>query len=193
MRKDTLQRSAEFFMQALDLDLNDPNFADTPRRVAEMYQELFRGHHDRLQDEVKEILSSTFPSKYNGIVSITGVDAVGVCPHHLLPVYYHVDVGYIPSGRMVGLSKIPRMVKLLAARPVLQEDFTEEITNNLRRYIKGCQGTIALVRGHHSCVSIRGVRATNCDTVTSSVQGVFATDASAKSEFLSLVNGESRQ
>lgn len=174
-------------MDSMGLDRTDEDLMDTPRRVSAMYAELLHGHYGGMWDRVDEHLESSFESDYDGIVSITDIDAVGVCPHHLLPVRYVVQVGYIPNGRMVGLSKIPRVVRLLAARPVLQEQFTKDIVTALGR-IPQSQGTIALVRGHHSCMSIRGVKATNSDTITSSVSGVFASDASAKSEFLSLIN-----
>lgn len=183
-----LYEAAAEFVRKLGLDLEDENFADTPRRIVQLYRELLHGLYSEADSRVEEILGATFKSNYDGIVVARQVEAIGVCPHHLLPVYYTVHAGYIPSGRVVGLSKIPRLIKLLAARPVMQEDFTQEITDGLCRGIPGSQGAVAIVRGHHSCVAIRGVRAENSKNITSSVRGIFASDSSAKDEFLSLIN-----
>lgn len=181
-----LRAAAEKFVRGLGLDLNDENFADTPRRILAVYRELLHGMYSDAPTEVARMLDSTFSSDYDGIVSFANMDAIGVCPHHLLPVYYTVHAGYIPVGRVVGLSKVPRTVRLLAARPVMQEQFTQEVANALKQ-IRGAKGSIVIVRGYHSCVAIRGVRSGKVDHTTSAVRGVFDSDASAKEEFLELI------
>jgi len=172
-------------MKAFGLDRNDDNFANTPERVVDMYAELLDGMRNT-NNRLAELFSTSFPSTYRGIVSQFGIEAVGVCPHHLVTVRFSVDVGYIPNqdGLVVGLSKLARAVKLLAARAVMQEQLTVDIVETLNEHIEPA-GVIAVVRGSHSCMQVRGVKDSS-NTVTSSVSGLFESDPKTKTEFLSL-------
>jgi len=162
----------------------DENFKDTPQRVARMYLEVFSGEGNG--DRVKEILSTVFPTAYSGILTHNNILAFSFCPHHILPVEYNVSLGYI-SHRTVGLSKIPRVVELLAKRPVLQETFTHEIADVIEEHLEA-KGVVVIVRGRHSCMRIRGVRTLTDVVVTSEVKGIFKEDFAARAEVMRLLD-----
>jgi GTP cyclohydrolase I len=177
-------------LEGLGLDpLQDPNFIDTPNRVAKAYVEIFSGLSDT-EKQVEEILSATFPTTYSQMIVETHLTTFSMCPHHLLPVRYDVSVGYLPSeqGRVLGLSKLPRLVEVLAHRPILQEELTEQITSQLMR-LKNCLGAICVIKGEHLCMHMRGVRQSHGIAITSSVKGVFMEDAAVKEEFFRLIKG----
>lgn len=177
---------ADILVNGLGLDLNDPNFMATPDRVARAYSELCAGLYN--EDEIEEILSKTFPSTYDEMVVVTDIDAVGLCPHHLMPVRYKIHVGYIPAedGRVIGLSKIPRLVCLLAARPVLQEQLTVDIADKFESALLPL-GVMVVVDGGHSCMQCRGIKQINSKMITSAIKGVFREDERPRKEFLMLV------
>jgi GTP cyclohydrolase I len=164
-------------------DLLDPNFVGTPARIAKSYMEMCSGLGR--EEEVKEILSKNFPSKYEGMVIIDSIDVFSMCPHHFLPVKYKVDFGYIPNGKVLGLSKIPRFIDLLAKRPVLQEDLAMDIINLFNEAVKP-EGCIVVLDGQHGCMQCRGAKQTNTSAITSEVSGSFK-ESATRSEFLDLI------
>lgn len=172
------------------LDLKDANFKDTPKRVARAYAEIFSGIKNT-KEQVKDILSTAFPSECNGLIIAKDVRVFSMCPHHLLPVDYTISVAYIPSpdGRVLGISKLSRLVEVLAGRPVLQEQLGEDITNSLMG-LDGCVGAGCLIEGKHYCMIMRGVNQTNCVTGSSSMKGVFlqrdSEGVAARAELMSL-------
>ena len=166
---------------------DDPNLRDTPRRVKEAYAELLRGHSMLAKVEIDEMLSVTFPTDHSELVVVQDIHAVGVCPHHFLPVMYAIAVGYIPEKRAIGLSKIPRIAQSLAARAVMQEDLTNDIAEIFYEEPLGAKGVAVLIRGFHTCMSIRGVREHSATTTTSAVRGLFLdNDKGCKDEFMRL-------
>lgn len=165
------------------LDLKDPNFKDTPKRIARAYAEIFEGIN--CEEQVKEILTSTFPSNYNGIIIAEGINCFSVCPHHLLPVEYIVNLGYMPGKYVLGLSKLTRIVELMAKAPKLQEDFTSDVISLLEKYLEP-KGAIIQVKGKHYCMAMRGVKQ-KIWTHTSSICGVFD-QQSLKDEFQMMLN-----
>lgn len=173
-------------LNGLNLDLKDANFKGTPERILKSYYEIFEGLGSE-EKEIKELFSKAFPSTYGGMVCEKRIKCFSVCPHHFLPVEYEVSVGYISkNGSMLGLSKLPRLVKILARKPMLQETFTQSIVEYLMKYLEA-DGAIAIVRGRHLCVAMRGIEQLDACTITSEVDGVFKKDASAKAEFLELI------
>lgn len=163
------------------------NFHSTPKRFARAYFEIFEGCQDTEQ-KIQNILSTSFPAEENtGMVVAKDIVCFSMCPHHLLPVEYHVCVAYIPNkdGRVLGISKLARLVEVLAKRPALQEAFTQEIVDHLAAI--GIYGAAALVEGQHMCMRMRGVKSTNSTITTTAVSGVFADDNSTKQEFLDLI------
>ncbi len=165
----------------------DDNFTDTPKRVSKMYNELFSGIKDT-DKQIQEILNSSFPANYDQMVLLKNIEVFSICPHHFLPVHYFITVGYIPSenGFVLGISKLARFVEILARRPVLQEQLTEDITRYLST-LKGNKGAGCIVKGVHYCMVMRGVKQTNATTITSSLKGVFFSKPEARQEFLELI------
>lgn len=170
------------------LDLTDPNFFGTPGRVARMYGEIFKGVKDTNR-QVRDILSVSFPSSYTQIILATDIQVYSMCPHHFLPVEYKIHVAYIPSeqGRVIGASKLSRLAVVLASRPVLQEQFTEDITNCLMDHVDGCLGAACIVQGRHFCMIMRGIKQPYSKLVTSSMKGAFMEEASTRQELFDLI------
>lgn len=161
----------EILEKGLNLDLSDPNFSDTPERFARGYAEIFAGL-EHTKEDVEKIFKTCFPTDYKGMVFEKNIIVFSMCPHHFLPVRYEIAVGYIPDGCGVGLSKLVRIIELLAKRPALQETFTQEIVELMERYMH-TKGAICMVRGEHYCMQMRGVKQKDVATTTSAANGVF--------------------
>lgn len=168
----------------LGYDVQDPNFAETAARAAKGFHELV---HDQSQvrHEVAALMAKTFPAKYTEMVISKHNTAFGVCPHHLLPVIYRISVAYIPTERVLGLSKMSRLVRMMARGPRLQEDLTHELAEILHTTLES-QGSAVYVEGLHMCMAARGVGAHEARLVTSAVRGVFL-EIATREEFLKLV------
>jgi len=162
----------EEVLDAMGIDRADPNFTETPQRIAKSWVEMSRGLWAK--DDVKEILSKTFPSNYDQMIVERNIDVVGLCPHHFLPVIMTVHIGYIPNekGTVLGISKLARLARILGARPVLQEDLPEDITKCIEHYLEPA-GCGVIVIGKHACMQCRGVYAKDADVVTSVLKGNF--------------------
>jgi GTP cyclohydrolase IA len=167
------------------LDITDPNFTDTPRRMARAYYEIFEGIN--ATDEINDILSTSFPSDYSGMVVAKDICVFSTCPHHILPVEYKVNLGYIPSEKVLGISKLSRLVELLAKQPKLQEDFTNDIVTILDNNINP-KGMIVQVSGRHMCMAMRGAKQKDSWTLTSRITGNFENEAT-RNEFQLLLRG----
>lgn len=184
---DDIILGVQYILEGLGINWKeDSNFKTTPNRVANTYMELCSGLYK--QDVIELILKTTFPCDYDEMIAVTDIDTVGICPHHLMPVRYKIHVGYIPSedGQVLGLSKIPRLVCLLAARPILQEQLTADIADIFEEHLQPL-GVIVVVNGGHSCMQCRGVKQGNSQMITSAVRGIFKDEGPPKQEFLSLV------
>lgn len=168
-----VERGVHFILKGLKnefgLDLRDENFRDTPKRVARAYYEMCCGIN--CDDDINSIISTSFPSDYDGMIVQKDIRCYSMCPHHLLPVEYRVNIGYIPNKRMLGISKLTRIVKILAKAPKLQEQYTHDIINVFNKL--GCKGAIVQVSGYHLCMGARGVEMPDARTITSSICGVF--------------------
>ncbi len=186
---DPLEFAAWNLLQALSeelgLDLNDENFDDTPARISRMYREILSGLKDT-DKQVEKILNSAFPCNNDQLVLVKDIEAFSMCPHHFLPVHYKIHIAYIPSVRVVGLSKLARLANILVKRPVLQEQFVEDVSSSLMK-IEGCLGAACIAEGAHYCMVMRGVRQSQSRTITSSLKGVFLEDARARQELMQLI------
>ena len=171
--------------RGLGVDINDPNFKETPERVARSFREMCRGLYDK-EVHIESFKNAIFPSKNNEMIVMKNIDTYSLCPHHLLPVKINACVGYIPNGRVVGLSKLARLTEVVSCQPILQEDLTVEIVDFLMQMLEP-EGAAAFIEGYHSCMGCRGVKKPNAVTVTSAVRGVFMDDPSCRHEFLELV------
>lgn len=179
-----MQMMLEGLKDEFGLDITDHNFKDTPARVARSFAEIFSGIIP-IEEIQKQILATSFKSDYTGIVLIDNIRCYSMCPHHFLPVEYIVDVAYIGEQK-VGLSKLPRVIELLAKRPVLQESFTQDIITVLKAI--NPTGSFVRVKGKHYCMAMRGVKQGGCWTYTSSVSGKFADQPSTKDEAISMMD-----
>jgi GTP cyclohydrolase IA len=138
-----------------------------------------------VKTEVAALMAKTFPAKYTEMVISKNNTAFGICPHHLLPVIYRISVAYIPTERVLGLSKMSRLVRLIARGPRLQEDLTHELAEILCSELES-QGSAVYIEGLHMCMAARGVGAHEARLVTSAVRGVFL-EMATREEFLKLV------
>lgn len=172
----------------LGYDTSDENFIETASRAAKGLHELI---HDQKQVEfeIAALLGKTFPAKYTEMVISKHNTAFGVCPHHLLPVIYRISMAYIPTQKVLGLSKLSRIARLLSRGPRLQEDLTHELADILHVQLAS-QGSAVYIEGLHMCMAARGVGAHEARLVTSGVRGVFL-ELATREEFINLVTSPS--
>lgn len=164
---------------------DSPDMVGTPERVARMFRHFFRNHK---QEEVDKQMSKVFPTTNDQLVIVKDIEAFGMCPHHLLPIVYKVHIGYIPNGKAVGLSKLARLAIILAGYPKLQENYTNEIANEIEKALKP-RGIMVVVSGVHGCMRCRGVEL-DSSTITSDCRGDMRNEPEARSEFLQLIGKE---
>jgi GTP cyclohydrolase I len=163
----------------------DPNRAElqaTPDKVAEAYQGFFAGIH---QDPMA-VLAETFEAEHNEVVILKDIELVSICEHHLLPFTGVAHIAYLPSDRVVGLGRLPKLVEVLAARPQLQENLTAQIADALERGL-GSQGVVVVIEARHHCVASRGARQPEVQTVTMAARGCYSEPA-ARAEVMALIS-----
>jgi GTP cyclohydrolase I len=170
-------------LEAIGEDPRRIDLKETPKRVAEMYEEIFAGIH---QDPKKE-LEVVLDQKHNEIILLKGIPLYSVCEHHLLPFIGRAHVAYIPKGgRVTGLSKIARVVDVLAKRLQVQERLTSQIAEIIMSKLKPL-GVMVVLEAEHLCMSMRGVKKPGTMTVTSAVRGIFKENHKTRSEALALI------
>ncbi|MEI6079172.1 MAG: GTP cyclohydrolase I FolE, partial [bacterium] len=155
----------------------------TPERVEKSYEFLTSGYK---QDPEKIINSAIFEEKYDDMIIVKDIEVFSLCEHHLLPFFGRCHVAYIPNGKIVGLSKIPRLVDVFAKRLQVQERLTHQIAHTLYTVLKP-RGVGVIIEAKHMCMVMRGVEKQNSIATTSSMLGVFRNDLSTRQEFLRLV------
>ncbi len=175
------ERAVKELLLALGEDPERDGLRETPARVARAWGENFAG----LWQSPEEILTTTFDIGHEELVIIRDIDVFSHCEHHLTPFHGMAHVGYIPSGRITGLSKIARLVDLFARRPQVQERMTSQIADALVEILEPA-GVIVILECEHLCMSMRGVRKTQARTVTSAVRGKLR-DAATRAEAMSLI------
>ncbi len=180
---DGAERAAAEFMRCLGVDPDDrdrPDLARTPRRLAEAYAELL---------SPAEFDFTTFDNveRYDELVLVRDIPVQSVCEHHLLPFLGRAHLAYLPGDRIVGLSKLARIVDHYARRPQTQERLTTQIATGLEERLQP-QGVGVVLEAEHTCMTLRGARAQGATTTTSSLRGLVRTDPSTRAEFVSLVN-----
>lgn len=179
---DKLKKVTSDLVETLELDIKDENFCDTPDRVARMWNEICLPV-EVIKEEVKKALSKTFPSTYDGMVASQGIRAYSICGHHFLPIVLDVCIAYIPMKRVLGLSKMARLADVLAKRPMIQENYTDDIAHALMDVLKP-KGVGVFVKGIHYCQTMRGAKQQNAFMTTMTVLGCFRTDPKTREEFL---------
>jgi len=155
---------------------------ETPARVARMFEEIFAGY----SVDPREVLGVTFDEQHEELVIVKDIVYYSQCEHHMAPFFGKVHIGYIPSGRIAGLSKFARLVDAITRKLQVQERITSEIADILVEVLNP-HGVMVVVEGEHLCMCARGVKKPGSKTVTSAVRGYFCNDAALRAEFLSLI------
>ncbi|MCU6796151.1 MULTISPECIES: GTP cyclohydrolase I FolE [Paenibacillus] len=163
-------------------DIDREGLLETPARVTRMYEEIFAGY----EADYKDILGVTFDEKHEELVIIKDIVYYSQCEHHMAPFFGKIHIGYVPSGKIAGLSKFARLVDAVTRKLQVQERITSDLANILEEELTP-HGCMVVVEGEHLCMCSRGVKKTGSQTVTSAVRGTFRTNAALRSEFLSLL------
>ncbi|MFC2102963.1 GTP cyclohydrolase I FolE [Bacteroidota bacterium] len=165
-------------------DFNREGLVRTPQRVAKAYDTLTQGYR---QDIDNVLNGAIFNEKYDEMVLVKNIDFYSMCEHHMLPFYGKVHVAYIPDGKIVGLSKIPRIVEVFSRRLQVQERMTQQIADTFNKYLQPV-GVAVVAEAFHMCMMMRGVEKQNSSATTSAMHGVFQEDARTRMEFLDLIS-----
>jgi len=160
---------------------------NTPKRVAKAYEFLTSGYKTTIEEVMNKAI---FNEKYNEMVLVKNIDFYSLCEHHMLPFYGKIHVAYIPDGKIIGLSKIPRLVDIFARRLQVQERMTQQIADTLNNYLNPA-GVAVVSEAFHMCMQMRGVQKQNSSATTSAVHGVFAEDARTRAELMNLIKTQS--
>jgi GTP cyclohydrolase I len=182
-----LQNAVREILAAVGEDPEREGLRETPARVARMYAELFSG----LQQDPRVHLQKFFTQEYDEVVLVRDIAFNSICEHHLLPFMGLAHIAYIPNGKVIGLSKLARVVEVVSKRPQVQERMTEDIANLLVEELDA-KGVAVVIEATHTCMTIRGVRKPGSMCVTSAMKGVFRSNLSSRSEVMTLIYGEHR-
>lgn len=183
---ESIKQAVRTILRAVGEDPDRDGLLETPRRVAKMYAEMFSGLHT----DPGRHLEVTFPEEYDELVLVRDIPFTSMCEHHLLPFTGIAHVGYIPKGRVTGLSKLARVVEEVARRPQVQERMTQTIAELIESRL-GSSGVAVVVQAEHSCMSIRGVKKHGSSTITSALRGIFKSNQSSRAEVMSLIGQKS--
>jgi len=183
-KENEFENAVKSMMLHVGEDPEREGLLETPKRVRKAYEFIYGGY----KEDPKEILSKAlFTSSNDEMVLIKDIEFYSTCEHHLLPIIGQVHVAYIPDGKVVGLSKIPRVVNVFARRMQIQEQLTEQIADAIMDTIAP-KGVAVVVQARHMCMEMRGVEKINSTTTSSALRGLFKSDQRTRSEFFSLIN-----
>ena len=180
----SVQKAVSAIIRAIGEDPHRAGMLGTPGRIAEMYAEVFAG----LCQDPLEALRETFDEGHQEMVILKDIQFYSMCEHHFLPFYGVAHVGYIPKGKVVGISKLASVVDILAKRPQVQERLTSQIADTIEEGLRPA-GVAVVLRAEHLCITMRGIKKPGSNVVTSATRGVFRSNAKTRAEFLSLVEG----
>jgi len=180
-----IERAVREILIGVGEDPDREGLLETPARVARMYAEMFSGMHTDPSIHLKKF----FTEQYDEMVLVRDITFNSMCEHHLLPFYGKAHIGYVPNGKVVGLSKLARVVEEVSRRPQVQERMTEQIANLLIEELD-VKGVAVVIEASHSCMSIRGVRKPGSLCVTSAMKGLFRSNLSSRSEVMTLIYGK---
>ena len=182
-----IRKAVTSIIKAIGENPKREGLVDTPRRVAEMYAELFMG----LNKDPKEELEVGYELGHREMVIVRDIPFYSMCEHHLLPFFGTVHIGYIPDvrGRVVGISKLARVVELFARRPQIQERLTTEIADAIFEGLEP-DGVAVVVNAQHLCMIMRGIEKPGSNVITSAIRGAFRRKAASRAEFFSLIQGK---
>jgi len=185
VQHELIRRAVTDILRAIGEDPDREGLVGTPARIAEMYAELFRG----LEEDPREVLRVGFEEGHQEMVILRDIPFYSMCEHHFLPFFGVAHVGYIPRGRVVGISKLARVVEILARRPQLQERLTSQIADTI---VEGLdpEGVGVVIEAEHFCMTMRGIKKPGSRVVTSANRGIFRHKAPTRAEFIALLNGK---
>jgi len=182
---DALAARAKDMLSLIGEDITREGLLDTPQRHAKALQFLTSGYHADIDRIVGRAL---FKEDSSEIVIVRDIEVFSLCEHHLLPFYGKAHIAYIPNGKIIGLSKIPRVLDVFARRLQVQERITTQVSEELMRILKP-HGVAVVIEAFHMCMMMRGVEKQGSSTITSSMRGVFRTDPTTRQELMHLLNG----
>lgn len=182
-----IEQAVKDILAAVGEDPQREGLKDTPSRVARMYVELLAGMHQ----DPKKHLTSVFTEKYDEIVLLRNISFYSICEHHLMPFIGAAHVAYLPSGAVIGVSKLARVVDCFARRLHVQERLTDQIADFLMDSLKP-KGVAVVLEASHSCMTIRGIKKPGSVMVTSSLRGIFRKDPKSRTEVMSLIHRENK-
>ncbi len=182
-----IERAVREILAAVGEDPDREGLRETPARVARMYAELFSGLHE----DPRLHLRKFFTEKYDEVVLVRDISFNSMCEHHMMPFMGKAHIGYLPNGRVVGLSKLARVVESVARRPQVQERMTETIADYLVEELD-VKGVAVVIEAVHSCMTVRGVRKPGSMCVTSAMRGTFRSNSSSRAEIMTLIYGDRR-
>lgn len=177
-----IEEAVKMFLEGIGEDVNREGLTGTPKRIAEMCEEIFGG----LNRDASEYLFKTFTANNNEIIIEKDIPFYSVCEHHLLPFYGKAYIGYIPDGKVVGLSKLARTVETYARRPQIQEQLTAQIADDIMEYLNP-KGVIVLMEAEHMCMTMRGVQKPGTLTTTFLCRGIFENNHEMRNTFFQLI------
>jgi GTP cyclohydrolase IA len=179
-----IAKNTQEILELLGEDSSREGLEKTPMRVAKSLEFLTSGYHENPKEVLNQAL---FTTSNDEMVLVRDIEFYSLCEHHMLPIIGRVHVAYIPDGKVVGLSKIPRIVNIFARRLQIQEQLTEQIADAISEVIKP-KGVAVVVHARHMCMEMRGVEKINSTTVSSALRGLFKSDKRTRSEFYNLIN-----
>ncbi len=178
-----MEKAIREILKHIGEDPEREGLLDTPKRVKKAYEFLTKGY----SIDVKDILNGAlFEEKYNDMVIVKNIDFFSLCEHHMLPFYGKCHIAYIPKGKIVGLSKIPRIVDVFSRRLQVQERLTSQIADTIEEILQP-QGVAVVMKAKHLCMIMRGVEKQNADVTTSTMHGVFGKERATRNEFIHLI------
>ena len=177
-----IEKAVQLFLEGIGEDCTREGLAETPKRIANMCEQLFGGY----EQDAEKHLSRTFHADTGNMVVEKDITFYSTCEHHLLPFYGKVHIGYIPDGKVVGLSKLARTVEVFARRLQLQEQLTGQIADALMEYMQP-KGALVMVEAEHMCMTMRGIKKPGSQTVTLARRGVFETDPTLEERFFRML------
>lgn len=182
--RNEFEEAVKVMIRSVGEDPTREGLLKTPERVKKAYDFMFGGYKDSAQEILK---SALFSSSNDEMVLIKDIELYSTCEHHLLPIIGRAHVAYIPNGKVVGLSKIPRVVDVFARRMQIQEQLTEQIADAIMHTIEP-KGVAVVIQARHMCMEMRGVEKINSTTTSSALRGLFKSDEKTRAEFFSLIN-----
>lgn len=187
--QDEVEQAVRTILQWIGEDPDREGLSETPARVARAYKSYFSGYHQNPEEYLRKTFEET--AGYDEMVLLRNIPFQSHCEHHLAPIVGHAWVGYVPRTRVVGISKLARVVEAFANRLQIQVRLTAEIANVIERVLQP-QGVAVLLKASHHCISARGVKKHGVDLITSRMLGCFTTDPMSRQEFLAMVNSDVR-